>query len=145
MLYTPFPQDIVTKITYQQDKTFNIDGIAWNNSTPVAFRNISQISLPSLITQLSSSRYITIDPKLRERFELGALIGTPVRAIYTFKDGVFEQDGTLHLNALNDFDGWQRTEDDVIAQSSWLAEQSMPSKLEGLRILIQSEAIEQAI
>ncbi|MFH2137415.1 MAG: hypothetical protein ABII88_02765 [Candidatus Omnitrophota bacterium] len=142
-------QDVITKIIFNQDGTFNISGITWNNGIPVAFRNISQISLPSLITQLNSSRYIDIDPQLAARFELGALIGTPIRAVYSFKDGVFEQSGTLHLDSLDDFAGWQRTEDATIAQSRWLTEQDMPSSLElfgqRIRMTIPRNLVEQAI
>ncbi|MBU1044076.1 MAG: hypothetical protein KJ915_06720 [Candidatus Omnitrophica bacterium] len=112
VVYAKIPdQDIISKINFAEQGIFTIKGINWNNGNPVRFRNIKQLSMPVIITQLSGSKHIKIDNALRDRFFVNQIIGTPYRITLKFNKGFFEQANTVFINSADDWKKIQKQAD----------------------------------
>ncbi|MCK5590761.1 MAG: hypothetical protein KAI72_02275, partial [Candidatus Pacebacteria bacterium] len=109
--------DILTSLSFSNDGSFTIKGINWKDGKSVVFRNIKNIALSNIVTQLNSSRFINVDPLLDQYFNVfGFEPGqNPRRSTYIFKKGMFEQGTTLKMNELIDFTEIQKKQDRKIA------------------------------
>ena len=112
--------DILTFLSFSNDGSFTINGINWKNGESIVFRNIKNIALSNIVTQLNSSRFVDIEPVLDEYFnvtdfETGL---NPVRSTYKFKNGVFEQGPNVKMKELIDFTEIQKEEDRKIEQKA---------------------------
>ncbi len=111
--------DILASLSFSNDGSFTIKGINWKDGEPVVFRNIKNIALCNIVTQLNSSRFVDIDPVLKEYFDVSNLETglNPVRSTYRFKNGVFEQGPNLKMEGVIDFTEIQKKEDKKIGKS----------------------------
>lgn len=112
-------EDILTALAFSNDGSFTIAGINWIDGRPVVFRNVKNIALSNIVSQLNSSKFIDIDPVLVEyfdvtNFELGL---NNVRTTYRFKDNTFEQAGNVTMIDVIDFSEFQEKEDKKIKKA----------------------------
>ena len=106
-------EDILTSLSFSNDGSFTIKGINWKDGKAVVFRNVGNIALSNIVTQLNSSRFIDIHPVLDEYFDVTDFEPglNPVRSTYKFKNGVFEQGPNVKMKGLIDFTEIQEKED----------------------------------
>ncbi len=105
--------DILTYLSFNNDNSFTIKGINWKDEKPVVFRNIKNIALSNIVTQLKSSEFIKIDPVLDEYFNVTGLETgiNPMRSTYIYINGVFEQGNNENMGREVDFTEIQKNED----------------------------------
>jgi len=108
--------DILTFLSFSNEGSFTIKGINWKDGKPIVFRNIKNIALSNIVTQLNTSKFIDIDPVLKEYFDVADFETTrnPMRSTYEFKNGVFEQGSNIKMKELIDFSKIQAREDKKI-------------------------------
>ncbi|MDD5746551.1 MAG: hypothetical protein PHO30_04725 [Candidatus Omnitrophica bacterium] len=108
--------DVHTRLYFRKNNEFTISGINWKNGTSVVFRDLKQISLPNIVTQLQASRFIDVSADLTGHFTVREIIGTPYRTTYHFSGNRFEQSSpTVFMDSPDQFARIQQKEDDKIA------------------------------
>ncbi|MBU1086318.1 MAG: hypothetical protein KKD05_02245 [Candidatus Omnitrophica bacterium] len=124
-LYTVYrainKQDILGALLFNNDASFTISGINWKDGKPVVFRNVKNIALNNIVSQLSQSEFIKIAPELNEYFNVSGLdAGTnPLRSTYKFKAGFFEQAENIKMDREIDYADVQKEQDEIIEKNKF--------------------------
>lgn len=112
-------EDILGSLSFSNDGSFTIKGINWIDGKPVLFRNVKNIALSNIVTQLNNSKFIKISSVLYEHFDVTDFEAgfNPIRSTYVFKKGAFEQGENVNMGKTIDFSDIQKKQDKKIKKS----------------------------